>query len=130
MQKHLYRYINTPNYGYFYEIGIYEDGTLRNPRAYPEDQVREVLAWTIEAERKARSDAAKRAAVTRKRRQEKLVLTTAKRIIDGAQIGPRSNCVICGRGLGEPESIQRGIGSECWQGVLSEIERTAHAKAA
>jgi hypothetical protein len=123
MGKHLYRYINTPEYGYLYEIGIYADGTLRNPRGYPEHQVREVLERVLEEDRKRRSDGAKRAAITRKRRQAKLIIETAKKIVEGAKIGPRSNCVICGRSLGDPESIQRGIGSECWQGVLSAVEK-------
>lgn len=118
-----YKYINTPEYGYFYGIGIYDDGTLRNPRGYPKDQVLMVLARAAEEDRKRRSDGAKKAAVTRKRRQEKMILQTAKRIVEGAKIGPRSNCIICGRGLGDPESIQRGIGSECWQGVLSATEK-------
>jgi hypothetical protein len=123
MRNQLYRYVRTTEYGTLYKIGIYEDRTLRNPRGYPEDQVRTVLARLAEEERMQRSDAAKKAAITRKRRQAKLVIETAKKIVEGAKIGPRSNCVICGRRLGNPESIQRGIGSECWQGVLSETER-------
>jgi hypothetical protein len=45
----------------------------------------------------------------------------AKRIVAGLAIGPQNHCVICGRGLTDEESIARGIGSECWQDVLSDI---------
>ena len=30
---------------------------------------------------------------------------------------------ICGRGLSDPESTKRGIGSEYWQDLLGTIER-------
>jgi Family of unknown function (DUF6011) len=123
MRKRLFRYVCTPDHGILYEIGIYPDGTIRNPRQYPEEIVRKALDRIIAEDQKRRSDGAKKAAVTRKRRQAKLILQTAKRIVEGAKIGPRTNCVICGRGLGDPESIARGIGSECWQSVLVATEK-------
>jgi hypothetical protein len=105
MRNQPYRYVNTPDHGILNQIGLYADGTLRNPRGYPEDVVRKVLAEAAEAERKQRSEAAKKAAVTRKRRQAKMILQIATRIVEGRETGPRSNCAICGRGLGDPESI-------------------------
>jgi hypothetical protein len=33
--------------------------------------------------------------------------------------GPRAHCYVCGRHLTDPASISCGIGSECWQDVLS-----------
>ena len=123
MRNQLYRYVPTKEHGILYGIGIYYDGRVRNPHNYPEDVVRKVLANLAEVDRKRRSDGAKKAAVTRKRRQAKMILQMATRIVEGRQTGPRSNCAICGRGLCDPESIQRGIGSECWQGVLSETEK-------
>jgi hypothetical protein len=36
--------------------------------------------------------------------------------------GPRAHCYVCGRHLTDPASISQGIGSECWQDVLSQIE--------
>jgi hypothetical protein len=118
-----YRYTTVPDFGYMYNVGINNDGTLHNPKGYPEDKLRKALEMAAEAARERRTEGAKRAAVTRKRRQAKMILQIATQIVEGRNIGPRSNCVICGRGLGDPESIQRGIGSECWQGVLSETER-------
>jgi hypothetical protein len=43
------------------------------------------------------------------------------------EIGPRGHCYVCGRNLTDLESINRGIGSECWQHVLSAIERIVPA---
>jgi hypothetical protein len=65
-----------------------------------------------------RSAAAKLAAVTRRDRQEKRVYEAARRIIAGGTIGPGKSYYICGRGLSDPGSEARGIGSECWQFVL------------
>jgi hypothetical protein len=33
-----------------------------------------------------------------------------------------SRCVLCGKALDDPESISRGIGSDCWQSVLQRWE--------
>ena len=106
-----------------HDVGILKDGTLHNPRGYPEAIVRAAVETADAKEREARSNAAKKAAITRARRQERKILETARRIVANAKIGPRDNCIICGRGLGDPESIERGIGSECWQDVLKQIER-------
>jgi hypothetical protein len=105
-----------------YEVGILEGGTLHNPRGYPDEIVREAVLAADARRAERRSNGAKKAAVTRNRRQETRVLQIAKRIVEGSGTGPRINCVICGRGLADTESIQRGIGSECWQGVLSAVE--------
>jgi hypothetical protein len=124
MRKHksqLYRWVHS-EIGILYEIGRYKDGTIRNPRGYPEDVVIRALDKALEQEHQRRSEAAKKAAVTRKRRQAKLIHEIAKGITEGRKYGPRNNCVLCGRGLTDQESIHRGIGSECWQGVLAETE--------
>jgi hypothetical protein len=34
-------------------------------------------------------------------------LEVARRLIAGGKIGPRADCYICGRGLTDPESIER-----------------------
>jgi hypothetical protein len=111
-----------------YAVGINNDGTLQNPNDYPEQLVREAIQEADARHRQRRSDAAKKAAVTRHARQEQQVYRIAKWIVEGRKIGPRASCCICGRGLGDQESIQRGVGSECWQGVLSAIKRDAEEK--
>jgi Family of unknown function (DUF6011) len=96
--------------------------SLHNPNGYPDDLVREaVLAADVQC-KELRSAAAKKAAVTRAARQQKRVYSIATKMSANSPIGPRSNCAVCGRGLGDPESIDRGIGSECWQDVLRECE--------
>jgi hypothetical protein len=107
----------------FDDVGILPDGTLHNPNGYPEDLVRAAILRAETKRHERASKAAKQAAETRARRQEKKVYDIARQLTlgDGAPIGPTSHCVICGRSLDDPESIARGIGSECWQAVLSAI---------
>lgn len=106
-----------------YEVGILPDGTLHNPRGYPDDDVRTAVLAADQRRHERRSKAAKEAAETRRDRQERRVYAVAKRITQGGRYGPRHHCFICGRVLDDPQSITRGIGPECWQGVLGEIER-------
>jgi len=68
-----------------------------------------------------RRQGAKKAVVTRQRRTAKKVYEPAKHLIDKDPIGPRTKCAICGRGLADRQSIERGIGSECWGDVLDSI---------
>lgn len=112
------------SYGYLYDVGILPDGTLHNPNNYPEDEVRASVLEADARRHERRSRGAKKAAVTRQRRTVKLVHVTAQRILKNENIGPRSHCEICGRGLSDQQSIERGIGSECWQDVLTAIERS------
>ena len=122
MRQQLYRSVPS-EFGTLYGIGIFKDGTLRNPMGYPEDRVRMVLDRLYEEERQRRSKAAKQAAITRKRRQSKLIHEIAKGIAEGRNYGPRNQCVLCKRGLTDQESILRGVGSDCWQGVLAATEK-------
>jgi hypothetical protein len=102
-------------------IGILPDGTLWNPNGYREELVRAAIAAASARVHERRSQAAKKAAETRARRRERHVLTAARRLVVEQNIGPREHCYVCGRGLADPESITRGIGSECWQDVLKLI---------
>ena len=109
-----------------YDVGVLNDGSLHNPRGYPEDIVRVALAAADGRWRERRSQAAKKAAQTRRSRVEKKSYEVADRIIAGHVFGPSPNCAICGRGLGDKQSFERGIGSECWQGVLERIRRSSN----
>jgi len=108
-----------------YSVGVNEDGSLHNPNGYPEETVRAAVAWAEQQRREDRSKAAKKAAGTRRRRTEARIYEVARRIVDGHVFGPASHCQICGRGLDDPESVKRGIGSECWQAVLDCIKPAA-----
>ena len=116
-----YKWINF-NGGRLLDVGILRDGSLWNPHGYPEPDVRAAVAAADDRRRVRRSASARMAGVTRRIRQEKRVYEIAKRIVEGQNIGPREHCDICGRGLTDKESIDRGIGSECWQEVLSAIQ--------
>jgi hypothetical protein len=106
-----------------YDIGVHDDGTLKNPRGYPEDVVREAVQAAEQRRAEKRREAAGKAAVTRRRRREKKVLSVARTILERNGIGRRGNCAICNRTLSDEESINRGIGSECWQDVLATVEK-------
>jgi hypothetical protein len=110
-----------------YDVGILPDGTLQNPHGYPDDIVRAAVVAADARRHERRSAAAQKAGVTRRRRREKRVAEIAARILAGHDIGRRPNCAICGRGLGDPVSIDRGIGSECWQDLLATIENMRSA---
>jgi Family of unknown function (DUF6011) len=117
----------------YYRVGLNADGSLYNPRAYPnEDELRaeleRIVADDKAREHERRSAGAKKAAVTRARRQEKQVWQAANQIVQNKQTGPRTSCVCCWKSLTDPESIARGIGSECWQHVLTAIERIKASK--
>ena len=122
MSKGIYwRYIGHPEapYGGFRNIGIQADGTLHNPNGYPEEIVRAAIAEAEERRRQRRSDAAKKAAVTRRARQEQKTYELAQKLLEGIDVfGPANWCEICRKALGDPQSIARGVGSDCWQAVL------------
>jgi hypothetical protein len=104
------------------DVGILDDGTLHNPRGYPDDVVRAAVQAADGRRTERRRNGAKKAAATRQRRHELRVRQIAARIVASGSIGNRCNCALCGRGLTDPESVARGIGSECWQDVLRAVE--------
>jgi Family of unknown function (DUF6011) len=125
---HGYKWVYHPDGGKLYEVGILPDGTLRNPRGYPEDVVRAAVLAADARRHERRSKAAKQAAETRGRRRERKVYSVVTRLLAANPIGPQNNCAICGRSLTDAPSIDRGIGSECWQDVLKVM--TARQRAA
>jgi hypothetical protein len=112
----------THNGAKLFQVGIWPDGALWNPNGYPDDVVRTAVLAADERKRVRRSNAAKKAAETRRERTEKFVYSVAKRLTEGGRYGPRYRCVICEKHLTDRQSIDRGIGPECWQGVLMRIE--------
>lgn len=103
-------------------VGVDPDGVLHNPNGYPEDVVRQAVHAADIREREARSQAARKAAATRARRQATKVYGTARRIVDGNVLGPRAKCSICARKLDDAHSTERGVGPECWDQVLDALE--------
>ena len=116
----IYKYVGWQN-GRLYDVGIFADGSLFNPHRYPEADVRTAIRETQERRHQRLSKAAKEAAVTRADRQELRVMEAAQRFVEGRGIGQRSHCYICSKHLTDPESIERGIGPECWQELLKRI---------
>ena len=106
-----------------HHIGRNSDGTLWNPDGHPEDIVRELIEDIEKEQAERRSQGAKEAAKTRQRRQHNRIWSAAKTLLAGKGIGERASCAICLRGLTDPESMKRGIGSECWQYVLTAVEQ-------
>jgi hypothetical protein len=100
------------------DVGILADGTLYNPNGYPDDVVRSAVLKAIERRKKRRSDGAKKAAVTRAVRMERRVYEVVRKIGLGHKYGPCASCCICDKELGDQQSIERGIGSDCWQRVM------------
>jgi hypothetical protein len=117
-----YRWVRNGS-DYLYEVGILADDTLYNPRGYPEEVVRAAVLAANEDCRQRRSHSAKKAVETRARRREKRVYEVSQKLLLGHKYGPTTHCVICGKSLGDPQSIERGIGSDCWQEILRSLEK-------
>jgi hypothetical protein len=107
------------NGAWLFQVGILPDGTLRNPNNYPEGMVRAAILDAEARQHEKRSKAARKASATRSRRQSLKVQDAAQRLLADKRSGPRRSCYICGRHLDDTASIERGIGSECWQNVLA-----------
>ncbi len=106
-----------------HDVGIDADGSLYNPHNYPEDVVRVAVAAADERRHERRSRAAQKAGATRRRRQALKVYELARAIVAEQATGPSGRCALCRRKLSDAESIARGIGTECWGGVLEEVSR-------
>lgn len=111
-----------------FDVGIEVDGSLHNPNGYPDDIVRTAIEAAEARRHQRRSEATKEAAATRRRRQQQRINSAALALAAGKSIGPRSSCYVCGRGLDDPQSVARGIGSECWQDVLRFMELAAASR--
>lgn len=108
-------------------VGITSDGTLHNPNGYPEDKARAAIRAACERRHERRSEAALKAAVTRSRRRERKVAAVVALLRSGGQLTPADTCRICGKSLDDPESVARGVGSDCWQDILAAIEGDGNA---
>jgi hypothetical protein len=109
------------------DLGVDKDGSVWNPNGYPEDIVRAAVCEAEGRRHARRSTAAKKAADTRRQRKERLVYQVVQRLKDGGALTPGTHCHICGRGLDDPESKARGIGSDCWQLILASLDAEAGA---
>jgi hypothetical protein len=83
--------------------------------------VRTAVLATVARKRERRSAAAKQAAETRPRHTRVRVFRIARRIVANQATGPARNCYVCGKSLTDAASIERGIGSECWQHALLQV---------
>jgi ribosomal protein S18 acetylase RimI-like enzyme len=111
-------------------IGVDPDGTLHNPNGYPEALVRAAVAAAESRHRAWRVRCAKKAAETRRRRHLLRVDAVARQLVTSGRTGPSARCVICRKQLDDADSVRRGIGSECWQQVLTAIEQSRAANEA
>ena len=117
----LFRWVRHPDGGRLESVGIFADGTLHNPRGYPERDVREAVLAAVERRKARRSAAATKAARTRAGRREHLVHQIARRIA-GHRFEAGVHCAVCRRALTDPASQARGVGPECWEDVVCALE--------
>ena len=102
--------------------------TLADGAHAPGEDPRTVLEALVLANRRLaahRSAAAKKAAATRERRRHLYGQKLALRLANGESFGPSTTCRLCEKPVTDPESIARGVGSDCWQFVMSFLERKA-----
>lgn len=83
------------------------------------DQAAVLVAVTKELERwkRWRSEAAKKATVTKALRKTARFKQVVSILRAQGMLQPRDHCAICGKRLTDSVSKQRGIGPECWTGV-------------
>jgi Family of unknown function (DUF6011) len=118
-----YKWVRQDDGTKLYSVGILADGSLHNPNGYPNDVVRAAVLAADARRHERRSKAAKAAVETRRERKTKRVDIIARHYKTGGKIGPRKRCYICARHLSDLESINRGIGPECWQDFLTYCAR-------
>jgi hypothetical protein len=104
---------------YLCGVGFDKAGNLINPTKWPDEVVHRAVTEAIARREQRRKNGAAKAAATRKRRREMRVNDIVKKLVREEKIGPRTDCYLCRKKLGDAESIARGIGSDCWQDVLA-----------
>lgn len=116
-----YRWIRQNGKKYL-AVGIEENGSLFNPNNYPEEELRAALIQTEANAHLRRSEASKRSAITRRKREEKKIHQYVKLMLEDQEIPYTTHCYICGRYLQEEESRVRAIGPECLQNLYRVAE--------
>jgi hypothetical protein len=111
----------TPDGDRLHDVGLFVDGTLYNPRHYPEDVVRAAIGAAMERRQVRRHVSAKQAAATRQVRRERRIYQLVQRYRERGAFTPATHCALCRRALTDPASLARGIGSECWSEVLAHL---------
>ena len=117
-------WIRLPNGDKVRNVRVVVDGGVSRlcfDGGFTEAEVREVAIQTLRRKKQRRSDSAKKASVTRKSRVDQMVHVVAKHYTEN-KLQPSSFCLICGRFVGDPESVKRGVGADCWQKVLRVVE--------
>jgi hypothetical protein len=99
-------------------IGLFVDGSFRNPHRYPEDRVRAAIERLLADRRQGREDAIAKGVETRRQRHDDQLWRAVKAWKAGT-LEPGHNCRICGKALTDPPSLERGIRPECWDRVLT-----------
>lgn len=110
--------------GYIHDVAYLPDGSIQANGHDPETVARAILSAVL-SDKVARSKAAQKAAATRAKRREKQLYRLVKHIRDGGQFVPSSTCRLCGKKVEDADSIARGIGPDCWQTVMRELEQLA-----
>lgn len=104
-----------------YNVGVLGDGSLYNPRGYDEAVVREAVRQAEERYHASCSIAAKKAAITRQRRRERLTYDVQRGLLPSATTVRASIASSAARGSGTanrlPVESEASVGSGCWSRV-------------
>jgi hypothetical protein len=107
----------------YHSVWIEPDGSLHNPRNYPEEPARAAALAADQRKADRLRESRERGVKKRRERREARIQEAAKRILRKEGIGNSDHCYCCHKFLTDPESIGRAIGSECWQHVLDIVAR-------
>ena len=128
----MYRWVYTNDLKQtLYDVGIRQDGSLHNPNNYPDDLVRKSIAGAVRRQHERRSNAAKQAATTREKRKQLMVWKVAQASVAKRTVQAKPELWdLAARGSAIVKSIERSIGSDCWQHVLQAITKLREGSAA
>lgn len=121
-----WHWVNVPNRGRVENVVLETtSGKVTRLDFTGEADRQEVLAALVESRRKRRQrrkESARRGVETRNRRRASQDYAVAKAIVEGL-FTPQPWCACCKRMLSDGESVNRGVGSECWNAIKGIIDR-------
>lgn len=120
-----WRWVRIPDGGKVRDVRVNHDGEsiigIEFAGAYDIEAVQNRLIEVLTAKKEERQEYARRGAATRARRKANRVHETAKAMLAGEDLASPT-CRICRGRLTDEATRKRGIGPECWQGVLAIVE--------
>jgi hypothetical protein len=119
-KKGSHRTLRAGGFGY---VDIRCDGTLSNPKGYPEAEARAAIEEAAVQKRAAIEQSIRDGVETRAWRRQSALWQAVKAWRSG-KLTPGRACRVCDKELTDPPSIARSIGPCCWEHILTHENRS------